>query len=386
MRKLASIRIIDKVEPIPGADRIEKATIDGWTVVVGKGLFKAGDRAVYCEIDSALPVVTNKKLDRDGSLAKRGLKTAHQTGEQYHVLKTIKLRGVYSQGLLLNVDVLKPETLLEKMKFAISRKTYTPGDDVSKDLGIIKYDRFDYPFAKSDLQKNDPLSVLQQRIFQSKVGRILFNRKGKTMKGANSNLVGPFPSAFARKSDSERIQNLYDHWEEIQKHQWYATEKLDGQSVTLINDGGTLRVASRNYEVLHHDALDYAIDQGFMDEVPEGYAVQGEWVGPGVNGNTLGLEEHMFFVFDVFKNGKRCVEWPEWAIFRRVPFLGNVANVNESSPEEVLASVDGMKSAVVKSELAEGVVYHTVHGEELECLENRSTFKAISNKWLIKKG
>ena len=55
MRKLASIQKIIKIEPIPGADRIEKATILGWECVVQKGQFKPGDHCIYFEIDSIVP-------------------------------------------------------------------------------------------------------------------------------------------------------------------------------------------------------------------------------------------------------------------------------------------------------------------------------------------
>ncbi len=55
-RKLASIQSIKAIEPIPGADAIERATVLGWQCVVKKGEFKPGDHVVYCEVDSLLPV------------------------------------------------------------------------------------------------------------------------------------------------------------------------------------------------------------------------------------------------------------------------------------------------------------------------------------------
>jgi len=54
-RKLASIQKVEKIEPIEGADRIEKATVLGWNLVVVKGEFKEGSYGVYFEIDSMLP-------------------------------------------------------------------------------------------------------------------------------------------------------------------------------------------------------------------------------------------------------------------------------------------------------------------------------------------
>ena len=55
MRKLATIRKIDALTPIEGADKIEVATVGGWKVVAQKGLYVVGDLAVYFEIDSWIP-------------------------------------------------------------------------------------------------------------------------------------------------------------------------------------------------------------------------------------------------------------------------------------------------------------------------------------------
>lgn len=55
MRQLATIREISALRPIPGADKIEVAQIDGWECVVQKGEFTAGQYVVYVEVDSILP-------------------------------------------------------------------------------------------------------------------------------------------------------------------------------------------------------------------------------------------------------------------------------------------------------------------------------------------
>ena len=55
MRQLASIQKIIKLEPIPGADAIVRATVLGWQLVVKKDEFDEGDLCVYVEIDSLLP-------------------------------------------------------------------------------------------------------------------------------------------------------------------------------------------------------------------------------------------------------------------------------------------------------------------------------------------
>jgi len=97
-RKLASIRQISEIRPIEGADAIELAIVDGWNVVVAKNVnHKVDDYVVYCEIDSFLPIKPEFEFLRKSSYKKMG----DQEGFR---LKTIKLRGQISQGLILPLD------------------------------------------------------------------------------------------------------------------------------------------------------------------------------------------------------------------------------------------------------------------------------------------
>ena len=104
-RKLASIVRIASVSPIPDADRLEVVEMEGkgWRVVTAKGEFHPGDLAVYFEIDSYLPPdderyaflrerCLRKFVSKGGSILREGLR-----------IKTVKLRGVVSQGLVMPV-------------------------------------------------------------------------------------------------------------------------------------------------------------------------------------------------------------------------------------------------------------------------------------------
>lgn len=104
-RKLVSVQEITNIEPIEGADRIEVARILGWRVVVGKDMgLKPGDRVAYFETDSLLPAYD----PRYKSFQARGQKTMIVGSKEVtgHVLRTVKLRGVYSQGLIMRLDEL----------------------------------------------------------------------------------------------------------------------------------------------------------------------------------------------------------------------------------------------------------------------------------------
>ena len=97
MRKLATIRKIDSLLPIEGADAIECAVVGGWKVVVKKGEYNAEDLAVYCEIDSWIPTELAPFLSK-------GKSPREFQGIQGERLRTVKLRGQLSQGLLLPLN------------------------------------------------------------------------------------------------------------------------------------------------------------------------------------------------------------------------------------------------------------------------------------------
>ncbi len=110
--KEATIQQITSVEPIEGADKIEKAKILGWQVVVEKGQFKPGDLCVYCEIDSILPEKPEFEF-----LRPRGFR-----------IKTIKLRKVLSQGIAFPLSIFGGDII-------------SVGMDVTDLIGVTHYEK-----------------------------------------------------------------------------------------------------------------------------------------------------------------------------------------------------------------------------------------------------
>ena len=198
-RKLASIKKITNIQPIEGADMIELASVGGWNVVVAKNVnHKVGDLVIYCEIDSFLPIKEEFEFLRKSSYKKMD----EQEGFR---LKTMKLRGQLSQGLILPISILNPPgTNIYVESFE--------GLDVTEMLGIVKYE----PPIPTQL-----------------AGKV----------------VGGFPS-FIQKTDEERIQNLSNEYEHYKtNHKFFVTEKLDGTSMTVYLNEGKFGVCSRNWEL-----------------------------------------------------------------------------------------------------------------------------------------
>jgi RNA ligase (TIGR02306 family) len=100
MRKLASVQRISDIQPIEGADKIVRATINGWHLVtaVDNG-FNVGDLVVYFEVDSWIPTEIAPFLSK-------GKEPREFEGVRGERLRTIKLRGTTSQGLILPLSSL----------------------------------------------------------------------------------------------------------------------------------------------------------------------------------------------------------------------------------------------------------------------------------------
>ncbi len=330
MRKLATIRTVNETRPIEGADMIELAVVDGWKCVTKKGEFSVGDYVIYCEIDSFLPV-----RDEFEFLRKYSLRTMDE--REGFRLRTVKLRGQVSQGLLLNPSLLG--------------RSFELGEDVTDELGIVK--------------------------FEAPVPACL-----------GGEVVGPFPS-FVSKTDEERIQNLAIEFGSFRGKAFYVSEKIDGTSFTAFFNE-SFGVCGRNWQLAEDDtnshwrvvrSLDLATR---LQNLGHAIAIQGELVGPGIQKNRYALKEPELFVFNVFdiqassylnKSSMEaiCVELG----LKTVPQVEILAVPD--TIDEILGIAEGTSQLNPKME-REGLVW--VHGSG----EDRISFKTISNKFLAKYG
>lgn len=328
-RKLASIRRIDNVIPIEGADMIEVSVVGGWKVVTKKGEFKPGDLAIYCEVDSFLPIKEEFEFLRKSSYKKMG----EQEGFR---LKTIRLRGQLSQGLLLPAS---QEVL----------SLYEEGDDVTDLLGIIKYE----PPIPAEL-----------------AGKV----------------KGMFPS-FLRKTDEERIQNLTGNYNEWKEKEFYVTEKLDGSSATYYLKDGEFGVCSRNLELLETEGNTFwkvarELDlENKLRETGRNISIQGELVGEGIQGNPYKIKGQTVYFFNAFDiNNQQYYTQKEMENLiqslnlKTVPILDRNYTLPETV-EDLLQYADS-KSELNKDFGREGVVVRS--------LDRSISFKVISNNFLLK--
>lgn len=333
MRKLASVRKIHEIASITGADAIELAKVDGWQVVVTKGEYQVNDLVIYLEIDSWVPNELAPFLSKDKEPKEfEGVK-----GER---LRTIKLRGCLSQGLILPII----NGMIE-------------GDDVTDFLNIKKWDR--------------PLPA--QLIGQAK---------------------GFFPE-FLRKTDQERAQNLQS--EIAVEHQsgslFEVTVKLDGSSIAVYHKDGEVGVCSRNIELKINEEnqgnafIKTATNTGLLSALKslgKNIAVQGELMGEGIQGNREKLSEHNIFVFDIFDIDEQRYLSPDerlevYETLSNYGFLGNHCPLLEIRAPLISADINDLLSYAeggsLNHPIREGLVYKRMDG--------KFSFKTISNKFLL---
>lgn len=343
-RKLATIRRISDIQPIEGADRIEVATVNGWKVVVAKNVgHKVGDLVVYCEIDSFLPIRDEFEFLRKTSYKKMGNREGFR-------LKTIKMKGQVSQGLILPFDVIPDEFLEDLVDYTMPDDfDYLIGTDVSSALDIVKYD--------------PPLPA---------------QLAGKAK--------GYFPS-FIPKTNEERIQNLTDEYEEYKNSgkKFYATEKLDGSSATFYYKDGEFGVCSRNLELKEDDknsfwlvAREMKLEEK-LKSLDGNYAIQGELIGTGIQKNPYNINGQTVRFFNMFDIDKQ-ERVPFDEAFDTLNFLG-LTMVPHIAPfklpdtvNELLEQADGV-SALKSDTLREGLVVRS-YDQEI-------SFKVISNDFLL---
>lgn len=379
-RALAHIEEIIDIQPIPDADKIEVATILGWKVVIAKAdNFHIGDKVVYIEIDSKVPDRPEFEFLR----------------ERKFRVRTIRLRGQYSQGLIMPMSILKG-------------KDYPIGTDVSKELGITYY------IPEDNIRKaNRPKSLKYQsmcarhkNLFKRQPFRWLMKRAwGKEFLffffGKKKDKPKYFPTKFEfiHKTDETRIEAL--PWLLGYEKPLVITEKLDGTSSTYILERHGRKfefwVLSRNvrqfnedqncyheyniywamahkYDIENH-LKQYLLDNPNLDYV----CIQGESVG-SVQGNPLKLQEDDLYVFNFIRsdigrissvNGKEIVE--TWGM-KWVPILDT--NFMMPFDMEEFKQMATAKSVVNPKVLREGIVLRDPTCD--------LSFKNVSREFLMK--
>ena len=366
MRKLATIRKVSEIAPIIGADKICHYRVDGWWIVDSVGRYQVDDLAIYIEIDAWCPHELAPFLSK-------GKEPREYNGVKGERLKTIKLRGAVSQGLLLPIQTGIGGYPFIKNSIG-EHIVVQEGMDVTELLGV---------------QKWEPPIPAQLR--------------GK--------IAGIFPS-WLRKTDEDRIQNCFKDVSPRLNESWAIEEKVDGSSMTvgyrkcdfiLDKDSQPIPeefvVCSRNLSLKLEDEdntfVRIAKESGIQDAMKaygRNLGISGELIGEGVQGNKYDIKGHRWLVFNIFDvdTGKYVSAKERQLIIRdlvalgatieQVPIITAVGTtlLDGLSVDDFLEMAEGKSVLNPKTE-REGLVFKNQTDPNI-------SFKAISNRWLLKTG
>jgi RNA ligase (TIGR02306 family) len=337
MRKLASIQRIWALDPIEGADAIEKAHVLGWQVVVKKGEFKTGDLVVYCEIDSILPDRPEFEF-----LKARGMR-----------VRTIRLRGQVSQGICFPLSILPDDFEVELNK------------DCTEALGIIKYEPV-IPACLSGIMKgrfpsfipktDEPRVQLLQEILNSYKGEKCY---------VTEKIDGSSTTYFLNNGEFGVCSRNMELVETSENSFWILARKMEIEP--------RLRSLNRNL------------------------ALQGELIGDNIQGNRLkirGQVVRFFNAFDIDKSDflafNDFIQLMKNLDLPTVPVISTDYALSDDMNEIIRMATT--RSTICPDVWAEGIVIRSL-GEAHPALlydnnfiNGRISFKAINPEFLLKYG
>lgn len=337
MRKLASIQEIIGFEAIPDADRIVLAKVMGWSAVVKKDEFKVGDKCVYFEVDSYLPME-----DKYSFLAGSSYRNNEYIGEGYRI-KTQRLRGCLSQGLIMPITI---DARLSNLEV---------GTDVTELLGVRKWEV-------------------------------------PEVQGGVGIIIGDKPYSIPT-TDELRVQSYGCLREALLHKPYYISTKMDGTSMTVYNKNGDVGVCSRENNLKEtidnaywNCAKQYDLPKKLV-ELGLNFAIQGEFCGHGIQKNRLRLMHPKYFVFDIvnldtneYLDFESLKKYVELLGLDMVPIeeIGDDFNYTQ---DELLEKARGKYSSGLDKE---GIVIRPLKTEFNMDVKKRLSFKVLNNDFLLK--
>lgn len=330
MSKLAYIEKIHSIQPHPNSDvlRLECAKIKEWPVVIPKGEYKDGDLVVFIEIDSIVPnTETFKFMER----------------QKFRVWNA-KFKGSPSSGLVMPLSILPERDI-----------PYEIGDDVTKILGILKYER--------------PESFVN-----------------------NGETKGGFPSNLISISDELNLLSYPEALMELDGRDVIISQKKDGSSTTFIYNNSEFDACSRRLKLKENEGFPYQMVNQYdiknkLTNLNKNIAIQAETIGTGMNGNRMGLKDRQIRVFRAKNLDTRVLyTWDDLVVLCSVLNIPTVPFIDRFIFDRTIHTVEYFRNLADKQlypngKAGEGIVISPVIPFYSNTLDKFWSLKIINNNY-----
>ena len=284
------VGVIGEVKPIVGADNIEQVLVGGWNAITKKGEYQSGDKVVVATTDAVIPQALSDLMEVTNYLRK---------GQR---VRTVKLRGVYSECLLIPFKYLAPKSL---------ENNVNEGDDMMTILGITKYEppvktvQLSVGGRKIKYHQNPNFKVYYKFPNQKNVPD-MFNEEDEVvitrkLHGTNARY------GIVRK----KKLSLWDRVKMLFGNQWAAFEYVygshnveKGSDSQGFYDTDVWKTVANTYNI-RGKLWDHVKDTYEPSMLTEGVVIYGEIYGAGIQKNyEYGLTDVKFVGFDVEVDGE----------------------------------------------------------------------------------
>ena len=294
MQNLNSVAFVAKIEnivPIPGADNIEQALIGGWSCIVKKGAHSRGELVICATTDAIIPQTLSDKMGVTGYL---------RSGTR---VRTVKLRGVYSECLIIPLHYLKG-------KLTMGNPDVNEGDDVMEKLGISKWEP---PVKQIQLASGRKIRYSENPNFHVYYKfPNMKNVKGMFTEEDEVQITRKLHGTNARYGIVKKKKlSLWDRVKKFFGDQWADYEWVVGSHNV---EKGSDSQGFYDTNVWYKIADDYKIKESLWyyvknviankEAIGSGVVVYGEIYGAGIQKNyEYGLKNIKFAAFDLTVNG-----------------------------------------------------------------------------------
>ena len=323
-KPLAYIVKIKDIREIPGADRIELATVMDYTVVVKKSEYKPGDLGLYIEVDSLLPDGLTDELRAKYTDIKEGREMADATKEEIETaLKTIQESSKYPYFEFLRDRKFKIKSMkLGKFGVISQGILFKPSELGITDAKVGK--DYTLQFGITEIVQDEEeagLTGKKDNWFVRKLMRYSWYRNWRK----RHNVSETWDPTNPDKSDEENVQKVYtEMFKRYKGKKWVKTEKLEGQNITVFSEkvkpslfdrifhrnaeSKRIGVCSRTRELNKNGngkafwdtVLRLKLDEKIKN-IPGEWFCRGEHVGPGIQNNIYRLPRTDIVFFDFYR-------------------------------------------------------------------------------------